>query len=299
MDLKASIKEIAIKNGMDLCGIASVDRFEGAPAGTHPQKLLTNCKSVIVIAKKLLDGIVQANMRAFEDDRWDLKGLWGTYGYSMLPNFHLTFACYAIANFIEGVYGEVAMPLSTGPMTNGNQMSIRHAAVAAGLGEFGWLSIVLTPEFGPRQRFGVILTSLEIEPDPMYSGEKLCDPTVCTICTDICPTNALGLYPEASPKAVDIGGKHYEYCHVNFQKCQICTEGLLKKYGGAKDYLENQDNPTPEEIDKARAAIPLDYGALQQRPTWKCGRCQTYCPVGDWEKRFREPGLSTRLPLLD
>ena len=34
--------------------------------------------------------------------------------------------------------------------------------------------IVLTPEYGPRNRFGAILTTAEIEPDPLYSGEKLC-----------------------------------------------------------------------------------------------------------------------------
>jgi epoxyqueuosine reductase QueG len=49
------------------------------------------------------------------------------------------------------------------------------------------MSIVLTPEFGPRNRFGVILTTAEIEPDPMYDGPKLCDPTKCDICVKSCP----------------------------------------------------------------------------------------------------------------
>jgi epoxyqueuosine reductase QueG len=299
MDLKASIKEVAKKNGMDLCGVASIDRFETAPGNSHPQKVLKNCKSVIVVAKRILDGIASANMSAFEDNRWDLKGLWGTYGYGMLPNFHLTYACYAIANFIENDYGAVAMPLSTGPMTNGIQMSIRHAAVAAGLGEFGWMSIVLTPEFGPRQRFGIILTSLELEPDPMYSGKLLCDPAECKICTDVCPTNALDIYPVASPKVVDMGGKHFEYGHVSFDKCRICCEGLLKEYGGKEDYLENGKNPTHEEVEAARAKVPTDYGGIQPHVTWRCGRCQTYCPVGDWDRRFKDTGLTSRLPVYD
>ena len=299
MDLKESIKEAAKKNGMDLCGFAGIDRFENAPGNTHPQKVLKNCKTVIVVAKRILDGVAAANMMAFEEDRWDMKGLWGTYGYTMLPNFHLTFACYAVANFIESACGALAMPLSTGPMTNGIQMSIRHAAVAAGLGEFGWMSIVLTPEYGPRQRFGVILTTLEIEPDPMYSGKTLCDPAVCTVCTDVCPTNALDIYPGAKQKVVEMGGKRYEYSHISFDKCRICCEGLMKKYGGNEDYLKDDKNATHEEIEAARASVPPDSSGFQPHATWKCGRCQTYCPVGDWDKRFKETGLSSRLPVFD
>ncbi len=141
-----------------------------------------------MIGVRLLDGIVQANFRDFEDGQHDLKGLYGTYGYTMLPNFELTNACYRIAQLIETESGEIATPCSTGPMTNGRQVSIRHCAVAAGLGEFGWMSIVLTPQFGPRNRFGVILTTAEIEADPMYSGERLCNPEKCGICVKRCPT---------------------------------------------------------------------------------------------------------------
>ncbi len=80
---------------MDLCGIASVDRFNDSPPARHPTQILPGCKSVIVIAQRLLDGVTQINFRAFEDLREDLKGIYGTYGYTMLPNFALTYACYA------------------------------------------------------------------------------------------------------------------------------------------------------------------------------------------------------------
>ena len=71
---KDNLKEFAYGLGMDLCGIASIDRFAAAPAGTHPSELLPGCKSVIVVGVKLLDGVIQANFRAFEDGRRDLKG---------------------------------------------------------------------------------------------------------------------------------------------------------------------------------------------------------------------------------
>ena len=176
MNLKEEIKKCAASCGMNMCGFANIERFESSPPELHPARVLPGCKTVIVVGVRLLDGVIQANFRDFEDGMKDLKGLYGTYGYTMLPNFQLTYACYSIAQTVEQLTGEVAAPCSTGPMTNGRQVSIRHCAVAAGLGEFGWMSIVLTPEFGPRNRFGVILTTAEIEPDPLYSGERLCNP---------------------------------------------------------------------------------------------------------------------------
>ena len=164
---KERIKELTKSLGMEMCGVSGIDRFETSPEGKHPCDILPGCKSVIVVGARLLDGVAQTNFRTFEDGRSDLKGIYGTYGYAMLPNFELTYVCYAVARFIETNSGAVATPCSTGPMTNGMQISIRHAAVAAGLGQFGYMSIVLTPEHGPRARFGVILTTLELQPDPM------------------------------------------------------------------------------------------------------------------------------------
>ena len=133
----------------------------------------------------------------------------------------------------------------------------------------------------------------------MYSGETLCDPAVCKVCTDVCPTKALDIYPSPKPKAVEMGGKRYEYTNINFDKCRICCEGLMRKYGGNDDYLKDDKNATHEEIEAARASIPPDHSAIQPHATWKCGRCQTYCPVGDWGKRFKDTGLTSRLPVFD
>ena len=90
MDTKKLIKELALKNGMDICGVASIDRFAQSPEGRHPAKVLPGCKSVIVVGVRLLDGIIQANFRTFEEGREDLKGLYGTYGYTMLSDFRLS-----------------------------------------------------------------------------------------------------------------------------------------------------------------------------------------------------------------
>ena len=38
-----SIKEMAFALGADLCGIASIDRFDNAPKGYHPLDVLPTC----------------------------------------------------------------------------------------------------------------------------------------------------------------------------------------------------------------------------------------------------------------
>ena len=291
MDIKALVKEAALKNGMDMCGVASIDRFAGSPKGRHPQETLPGCKSVVVVGVGLLDGIVQANFRTFEDGREDLKGLYGTYGYAMLPNFELTYACYAVAKVIERQLGEVATPCSTGPMTNGIQISIRHAAVAAGLGEFGWMGIVLSPEFGPRNRFGVVLTTAEIEPDPMIDTGTLCDPTKCTICTDCCPTKAIGAYGSNDTSTSVLGNKTYTYGFVSMPRCQAPTQGMRIKFGARKDYLTT-DAPTSEDIREGEAKMPESRSGLQSLETWHCGKCLSYCPAGKWKEKYMSRNLS-------
>jgi epoxyqueuosine reductase len=291
LDMKKNIKEVALGHGMDLCGIASVDRFQESPQGRHPCDILPGCKSVIVIGVRLLDGAVQANFRAFEDGRRDLKGLYGTYGYAMLPNFALTYACYAVAQFIERNTGACSTPCSTGPMTNGAQLSLRHAAVAAGLGEFSWSGLIVTPEFGPRIRFGVILTTLKLEPDPLYTGKQLCNPEKCGICASVCPTAALSKYGEAEPYIANPGGKHSEYCRISWPKCQMAIHAMTKKLGGSEDYITTSD-PTPQDILDAQSKMPILESGLQHHTSHNCGKCLSYCPVGNWGHRFKKTGIS-------
>lgn len=289
--MKTEIKALAKSLGMDLCGVSGVDRFATSPEGKHPCDVLPGCRSVIVIGVRLLDGVIQANFRAFEEGKAHLKGLYGMYGYSTLPNFELTYACYAIARHIEGSTEACATPCSTGPMTNGMQVSIRHAAVAAGLGQFGYMSIVLTPEFGPRNRFGVILTTLELEPDPMYGGPSLCEPEKCGICAKVCPTGAIPAPGTCETAHVEMGDKAYDYAPVHFAKCRKALQAMTKALGGREDYLTEAE-PTVANLMDAEARMPIDGMGLQHIPSWHCGRCQTYCPVGDWGARFKKTGLS-------
>jgi epoxyqueuosine reductase len=282
MGLKEEIKEYAIDRlDMDYVGIASTDRLSGAPEGSRPTDILPGAKSVIVMAVRISKGAIQTIFRAHEDGLSQLLCIYGAHGYTLTPNFHLLFAAYGMARFLEKK-GYMTTPLPSGPGQGGAPFSHRHAAVAAGLGEFGWLSILVTPDNGPRQRLVSVITRAELEPDPFYSGPKLCDPTKCDICVRVCPSQAIS---KTKSKTVVMGGHKFEYGEVNMAKCRISTEGLTTKTGGLKD-IEIPENPTNEDVDRAHEQMdPRQKGAgvmVGNRVTYQCGYCFAYCPIGEF-----------------
>jgi hypothetical protein len=52
LDSKA-IKDMVINLGADLCGIASEKRFFDAPAGFKPTDIYSQCKSIVVFARRI------------------------------------------------------------------------------------------------------------------------------------------------------------------------------------------------------------------------------------------------------
>jgi len=61
MITSTEIKNLATHIGADLCGIASIDRFENAPKGFHPRDVFKDTKSVISIACRIPDGLLNAD----------------------------------------------------------------------------------------------------------------------------------------------------------------------------------------------------------------------------------------------
>ncbi len=68
--------------------------------------------------------------------------------------------------------------------------SMRHAAVRAGLGEFGLNNVVVTPQYGPRVRFTALITAAELKVTPLIQ-EKLCRGKACMACIKQCSPGAL------------------------------------------------------------------------------------------------------------
>ena len=48
-----TIKQFALDQGLDLCGIANIDRFEEARRNMHPASIFPEAKSVVVVARRI------------------------------------------------------------------------------------------------------------------------------------------------------------------------------------------------------------------------------------------------------
>ena len=297
-ELKQKIKDFVLTEcKMDKVGVASIDRFDSSPEGWHPTDFLPGCKSVIAFCTRLPDGAVDAVFRSLEDKLHHAHGIYGAFGYVGAPNYNLMWANYKLAQFIEDESEYIAVPEPAGPTHGSGMLSMRHAAFAAGLGEFGWNSLMLTPEFGPRNRFGAVLTTAELEPDPMYDGPRLCDPSKCHVCVRMCPTHAIPPSVEGQERLVTIGGKTCGYSGINWARCRIMCHGTKPEFNETGESLvpDVMDNPLNEDLDEPIYKFFRENPRMhfpQHNPTWKCGQCLAYCPVGDWKERFHDTGVS-------
>lgn len=179
------IKTIVIGQGADICGIAPVDRFSGAPKGFNPTDIYDKCRSVIVFAKELPVGANQAQ-----------SCIPYTYVNNMITQHvdNLTFDL--CLHFEQSGMNVVPIP-SDDPYEYWLEdkqygrgiLSLRNAGYLAGLGVLGKNTLLINDHFGNMIQLGAILTDLEFEGDPIADYEGcLAD---CTICLEVCPVDAL------------------------------------------------------------------------------------------------------------
>lgn len=134
--------------------------------------------------------------------------------------------------FRENNYGAQAGP-SLGGVAN-------YVVLArnAGLGWIGRLGLLITPEFGPRQRLSIIATSIEnlpFNPDnknPHSWIEDFCQK--CEECIKGCPGNAILEHSIIK----DTGHTHIDNskCFPHFYKDNACTVCIKKCYFSFREY---------------------------------------------------------------
>ena len=277
------LKTLAIHMGVDLIGIASVDRFENAPNEGKPQYYMHDAKSVVVIGSRVLE--TMCNVHGSYEELGKTIGPYIWYGYAVM-NWSLSWIAIQLSKTLEEK-GYKALPFPpTGFIYRDSQKGLpdfyhKHAAVAAGLGEFGLNGLLLTPQFGARQRIVSIITNAPLEPDPMYNGSRLCNPKECNnTCIKICPMKAF----DNKNISVNIGGKIYEYRVLDSLLCRWTSIGgkYLRGIEGFPRY------PNRKQIDelitnnggmaKIIERLNSTDKKLQQftfAPT--CGACMTKC----------------------
>jgi len=175
----AKIKKLSKKLGADLVGIGPVARMADAPVNHRPTDYLPNAKSIIALA-------VRINYSAVDNlpkTRYEYVNS-GNDASVKLNN-----AVCGVARKLEET-GYSAIPFFQGSDDHNLtfDISLKHAAVAAGLGEFGLNNLFLSKEYGARVLLAAVVTDAELKPDPPFN-EELCD--LCGACIKICPMKAL------------------------------------------------------------------------------------------------------------
>jgi epoxyqueuosine reductase QueG len=213
------------------------------------------------------------------------------FGFRILNNLLDQAAYFVHRELLEEGYQTLPMPAAHpypfitdvifDKTRSANLFSNRHAAVAAGIAEFGWNTLALTPDAGPRVRYVSVITEAELEPDALYEGEPICKKEKCPnplICAKICPMGALDLKDGRELRIDD--KKVYSYAKLDMTKCLWGICGLRR------ETLGKYDCDMPEEKDrnafyKALSEKDLIENLERLGDGSMCGRCIMECPIGE------------------
>lgn len=178
------IKEIAYSLGADVCGIASIKRFDDAPKGFHPLDVYSETKSVIVFGRKFSKSLFEANtnvpytfvknksVELLDDISINLAHAIDSEGYKAIP----------IPSDEPYEYWDSENRRGRGIL------SLKHLAQAAGIGCIGKNTLLVNKTYGNRLYLGAVISNVELAEDELI--DNLC-PENCNICIKACPQEAL------------------------------------------------------------------------------------------------------------
>jgi epoxyqueuosine reductase len=178
-------KAIAFDLGVDLCGIAHVDRFSLAPKGFHPNDISRKCRSVLVFAKRLPTGSIFASSRI-------------PYSHmNRLITEEVDRLTLVLSRRLENL-GVMNVPIPSDDPSEYWEpdrsyargiLSLRHAGHLAGLGVLGKNTLLINDKLGNMIQLGALLLNEELESDPIASYQPCEDG--CRLCIEACPQSAL------------------------------------------------------------------------------------------------------------
>lgn len=169
-----------------LMGAASAEELNKvAPEGFRPKDLLPGAKTVLVFAQPLPLAVFQVpgeNNAFYQRSSYihylsmdklanDLSLMIQQAGYQSLP-----IPSYSPLRFYKGEPRGI--------------ISLKHAAVRAGLGKMGRNTLLISSEHGNVMRLGALATEMEWPEYPTINEKSPC-PEKCRICEEACPVGAI------------------------------------------------------------------------------------------------------------
>jgi len=252
--VKQDIKDFALQLGVDDAGFAAVAEYN-SPLTPALDTIFPQARTLIVMAYREASHCESENMRIAMGGRLAIMDF-------------MKSSTYKLAHFLERKYRAKAMmmpgsyPSNISPEAKFGLLgdfSHRHAAIAAGLGNWGRHNLVVHPTLGARVLFSTILSDLQLPSDQPVTQE-LC--SKCNICVKSCPGGAL-----------DEEGK------TDQMKCLAHSQ----PYGvGANIHFWTRFTDSPPDEQKKMMRSP-EYMRLYQAAfigyQYHCFKCYSMCPI--------------------
>lgn len=258
-NLTQKIFDQAKSLGADLVGACSIEQMAKYPNATAEiEKIDPQAKSFLVYACRMVSSSISSaeqNIRIAQFSTRLIYDELSRIGFSLMRKLDdMGFSASPIPTYLP-----VPMLKETKGMIA--ELSLRHVAYEAGLGVIGKNLLLLTREFGPRVRFGAILTSAPLE-SGKPATENFC--TECDLCVEACPVHALESRGE---EAISL-------CSRNHLKYGL--PGLIRF--AIRLIKASSDN---EKIELVKSPELWEYWQnMNTGVFYYCFHCLNACPVG-------------------
>jgi epoxyqueuosine reductase len=195
------VQDSLSKVDIDMIGIVSMQNLNGSKLEKDALELLPEVRSLIVFAAEVYPEFLRHSRPEKVTGAASLSDLLSRH-FDYL-NSRLTKAAYDVAK-VSRRNGLKALPLPAATVDArflDSSLSFKHLAQAAGIGQIGKSSLLLTGNYGPRLRLSACLTEAALEPTQPLKTNIACED--CDVCIKGCPAKALGNPQASEPYAIN------------------------------------------------------------------------------------------------